>query len=147
MNEPIAIIGIGCMFPKANGLAAFWSNIREGVDAVSDVPPTHWRPEDYYNPEPWLRIIPTAGEAPSWIASTSIPETGIAPRDIEATDTSQLFGLAVAKQALEDAEYGAGGKSFRSGAHQRHPGRHGRARAGDPAGREAGSPHLAQGPR
>src|SRR4051794_13163437 len=30
-------------------------------------------------------------------------EFGIAPRDIEATDTSQLLGLVVAKQALTDA--------------------------------------------
>ena len=33
-------------------------------------------------------------------------EFGIAPNAIEATDTTQLLGLMVARRALEDAGYG-----------------------------------------
>ena len=31
--EPIAIIGMACLFPQAPDLAAFWRNIVSGVDA------------------------------------------------------------------------------------------------------------------
>jgi len=37
-NEPIAIIGIGCRFPGANDPAAFWQLLRDGVDAIREVP-------------------------------------------------------------------------------------------------------------
>ena len=33
-REPIAIIGIGCRFPRADGPDAFWRLLRDGVDAV-----------------------------------------------------------------------------------------------------------------
>ena len=37
-GEPIAIIGIGCRFPGADGPEAFWRLLRDGVDAVGEVP-------------------------------------------------------------------------------------------------------------
>ncbi|GFN33269.1 type I polyketide synthase [Paenibacillus xylaniclasticus] len=37
-REPVAIVGIGCRFPGANGPAAFWRLLREGVDAVVPYP-------------------------------------------------------------------------------------------------------------
>jgi len=36
--EPIAIVGMACRFPGADGLAAFWRLLRDGVDAVGEVP-------------------------------------------------------------------------------------------------------------
>jgi len=38
-SEPIAIIGIGCRFPGSSGPQAFWQSIRDGVDAITEVPP------------------------------------------------------------------------------------------------------------
>ena len=49
---PVAIIGMGCLFPMADDLARFWSNIRGRLDAITEVPPTHWRPEDYWDEDP-----------------------------------------------------------------------------------------------
>ena len=51
-SPPIAIIGIGCLFSKADNLQRYWANIVNGVDAIGDVPPTHWRPEDYLDQDP-----------------------------------------------------------------------------------------------
>ncbi len=37
--EPIAIIGIGCRFPGgANSPETFWEFIKNGVDAITEVP-------------------------------------------------------------------------------------------------------------
>jgi len=38
----IAIVGIGGLFPGADTLEQFWANVRECVDATSDVPPARW---------------------------------------------------------------------------------------------------------
>ena len=37
LQQPVAIIGIGCMFPRAGDTGAYWANIRERVDAVTEV--------------------------------------------------------------------------------------------------------------
>ena len=39
-------------------------------------------------------------------------EYGIPPKDIDSTDSTQLFGMVMAKKALEDAGYGEGAKAF-----------------------------------
>ena len=48
-DVPLAIIGISCIFPGADGLEEYWHNIRNGVDAITDVPETHWSPDDYFS--------------------------------------------------------------------------------------------------
>ena len=48
-GKPIAIIGIGCMFPQANDVTDYWANIREGIDSITDVPETHWNVADYFD--------------------------------------------------------------------------------------------------
>ncbi len=47
--NPVAIIGIGCMFPQAVDLASYWQNIQDGRDCISETPATHWKPEDYFD--------------------------------------------------------------------------------------------------
>ncbi len=104
--EPLAIIGIGCLFPRAGNFHAFWANIRNRVDAVTPIPATHWRPEDYLDNDPKSpdRVYVARG---AFLEPVPFPPTefGIAPNNLEAIDTSQLLGLMVAKAALDDAGY------------------------------------------
>ena len=82
-------------------------------------------------------------------------EFGIAPRDIEATDTTQLLGLVAAKQALWTRASGlrtapgsgTSQKRQRSIAIPRlgHPWRHGHAGTGHPARGPARSPEVEAG--
>ncbi len=103
---PLAIIGIGCLFPKADGLGAYWANIKNGVDCITDVPPTHWRPDDYLDADPKApdRVYAARGGFLDPIPFNP-GAFGIAPSNLEATDTSQLLGLVATQQALEDAGY------------------------------------------
>src|SRR6187549_2770149 len=51
-KEPIAIIGMACRFPGgADSPEAFWRNLEQGVDAVSEVPPDRWDINQYYDPD------------------------------------------------------------------------------------------------
>jgi len=103
---PLAIIGIGCIFPKAHNLSEYWANIREGVDAITEVPPTHWNIKDYFDSDPKKpdhTYAPRGGFLPD--IEFNPMEFGIVPHALEATDTSQLLGLVAAQEALKDAGY------------------------------------------
>src|SRR6185295_14281629 len=43
LAEPIAIVGLGCRFPGgADSPEAFWQLLRDGVDAIQEVPADRW---------------------------------------------------------------------------------------------------------
>jgi len=112
-NSPIAIVGLDCLFPAADSPTRFWANLRDGVDAITDVPQTHWRPEDHYNADPKAPDMVYARRGGFLTPIDFEPlKFGIAPRDLDATDTTQLLSLHVAARALEDAGLGPGGRDF-----------------------------------
>ncbi|MFA6004227.1 MAG: beta-ketoacyl synthase N-terminal-like domain-containing protein, partial [Elusimicrobiota bacterium] len=104
---PIAIIGIGCLYPQAGDLDEYWANIKAGRDAITEVPPTHWSAEDYFNADP-KKPDQTYAQRGGFLKPVEFDpgEFGIAPNAIEATDSSQLLGLLAAQMALRDAGYG-----------------------------------------
>ncbi len=95
------------MFPMADDLARFWLNIRNRVDAITEIPPTHWRPEDYWHNDP-KAADRTYARRGGFLTPVDFPllDFGIAPHTVDATDTTQLLGLLVARDALNDAGYG-----------------------------------------
>ncbi|TES89589.1 MAG: polyketide-type polyunsaturated fatty acid synthase PfaA, partial [Desulfobacteraceae bacterium] len=100
---------MGCLFPKSSGLKAYWRLLSRGEDAITDIPETHWSTEDYFDADPKKpdHIYCKRG---GFISPVSFDPTefGIPPATLEATDTSQLLGLVIAKKALEDSGYGDG---------------------------------------
>ena len=122
--EPLAIVGLGCLFPKAAGPGFFWANVKHGVDGISEVPATHWNPAEYFDADPKAPDMTYARRGGFLSAVEFNPlEFGIAPRDIEATDTTQLLGLVAAKQALVDAgvRFADAKPSALNGKHQNRP--------------------------
>ncbi len=109
---PLAIVGIGCMFPEAENTGKFWTNIKNGTDAISEVPETHWSADDYYNQDPKSpdKVYAKLGGFLSPVEFNPM-DYGILPNAIEAIDTSQLLGLLAVEQALKDAGY-SGEKNF-----------------------------------
>ncbi len=105
-KDAIAIIGMGCIFPKSSNLKEYWHLLFNGIDAIEDIPDTHWKVKDYFDQDPTTPdhvYCSRGGFIPS-IAFDPL-SYGIPPNNISATDTSQLLGLEVAKMALEDAGY------------------------------------------
>src|SRR3954447_3139899 len=126
-REPLAIVGIGCLFPKAAGLSEYWANIKAKVDGIGPVPSTHWDPTDYFDADP-KRPDMTYARRGGFLDPYPFPPAafGIAPNDLEATDTSQLLALVVAQMALRDAGvgnrvWGLGGKPSGPTTHTPHP--------------------------
>ncbi len=105
--SPLAIIGLGCMFPQADDPEKFWTNIKTGTDCISEVPETHWRTADYYAEDPKAadKVYAKMGGFLSPVEFNPM-DYGILPNAIEAIDTSQLLGLLTVEQALKDAGYG-----------------------------------------
>ena len=97
---PLAIVGMSCLFPKADGLQAYWANIKNGVDAITPIPVgTHWNAEDYFNADPKAPDKTYAARGGFLSPVNFNPmEFGISPKDIEATDTTQLLSLVGAQQ-------------------------------------------------
>jgi len=106
-GTPLAIIGIGCLFPKSEDKTAYWATIREGVDAITEIPESHWRVSDLYDPNP---KVPDKAYGKRGGFLSEVPfnpmQFNIPPNALEAIDTSQLLGLVAAGQALKDAGYG-----------------------------------------
>src|SRR2546423_6063852 len=87
---PLALVGLGCLFPKAAGLAEYWANIKAKVDGIGPVPATHWNPDDYFAADS-KRPDMTYARRGGFLDPYPFPPAafGIAPNDLEATDTSQ----------------------------------------------------------
>ncbi|MCI0650283.1 MAG: acyltransferase domain-containing protein, partial [Planctomycetes bacterium] len=108
-SAPLAIVGISCIFPKAEDAAAYWRNIKEGVDAITEVPASHWDAADYFDADPAAPDRTYARRGGFLPAVDFDPlEWGVPPSALEAIDTAQLLALIVARRALDDAGYGGG---------------------------------------
>ena len=103
-RAPIAVVGVGALFPGSDGPAGFWHDIVHGVDRITAVPPTHWLIDDYYDPDP-KAADKTYSKRGAFLGPTAFDplEFGIPPSAIPATDTAQLLALIVAKHVFADA--------------------------------------------
>ncbi|MFO7754265.1 MAG: beta-ketoacyl synthase N-terminal-like domain-containing protein [Desulfobacteraceae bacterium] len=108
-DKSAAIIGMGCIFPKAAGLKQYWNLLFSGTDAITGIPEeTHFSLKDFHDQDPSTPdhiYCKRGGFIPAVTFDPS--RYGIPPKNLEATDTSQLLGLMVAEMALKDAGYPA----------------------------------------
>ncbi|NVJ10209.1 SDR family NAD(P)-dependent oxidoreductase [Myxococcus sp. AM001] len=107
-REPIAIIGMACRFPGgANHPEALWEFLREGRDAIIEVPPDRWAIDDYFDPDPAAegKMYTRWG---GFLKDVRLDELdarfyGIAPREVASMDPQQRLMLEVTWEALANA--------------------------------------------
>ncbi len=104
-REPVAIIGIGCRLPGANNADAFWQLLRDGIDAISEVPADRWDSRAFYasDPAPPGKMNTRWGGFLDQVDQFDAAFFGIAPREAIHMDPQQRLLLEVAWEALEDA--------------------------------------------
>ena len=107
---PIAIVGLGAVFPGRGDVTGFWRDLFEGSDLITDVPSTHWLIDDYYDEDPKTKDR-TYGRRGGFIDPLAFDPLyfGIPPKAMEGTDTAQLLALIAAQMTLEDIERDSGG--------------------------------------
>jgi myxalamid-type polyketide synthase MxaB len=103
--ELIAIVGIGCRFPGADHPEAFWQLLRDGVDAITEVPPSRWNVDQFYHPDPRQpgRTNTRWGGFLQQVDRFDPQFFGIAPREALSMDPQQRLMLETAWEAFEDA--------------------------------------------
>jgi acyl transferase domain-containing protein/acyl carrier protein len=105
-DEPIAIIGMACRFPGgANSPDQFWDLLRNGVDAISEIPNARWDVERFYDPDrnaPGKAYTRFGGFIDD-IGGFDAGFFGISPREADSLDPHQRILLEVCWEALEQA--------------------------------------------
>ncbi|NOZ56398.1 MAG: AMP-binding protein, partial [Calditrichaeota bacterium] len=104
-DEPIAVVGLSCRFPGAPNADAFWKLLREGVDAIREVPRDRWDVDELYDPDPDApgKMITRWGGFIDDVDKFDAPFFGISPREATEMDPQQRLLLEVAWEALESA--------------------------------------------
>ncbi|MFD6161631.1 acyltransferase domain-containing protein [Nocardia sp. NPDC060256] len=102
--EPIAVVGIGCRLPGADGPQALWRLLVDGVDAVTEVPEQR---SDHPAVFGRLPAVPSDfrrfGGFLDDVEGFDAAFFGISPREADRMDPQQRLLLEVAWEALEDA--------------------------------------------
>ena len=102
----IAIIGMACVLPKAPNLGAYWENILNKVDAITEVPANRWDWRLYFDPDPKARdkIYSKWGGFLNDVPFDPM-QYGMPPNTLPSIEPLQLITLEVVRQALQDAGY------------------------------------------
>lgn len=106
LNEPIAIIGMGCSFPGgASDPESFWQMLQGGISAREEIPRERWDIETYYDPDPETpgKISTRYGHFVASVDQFDPGFFGISPREAAAMDPQHRLLLEVSWQALERA--------------------------------------------
>ncbi|AGA90227.1 polyketide synthase family protein [Thioflavicoccus mobilis 8321] len=103
-GRDVAIIGMACVFPGAPDLATYRDNIKRGVDAISEPPPSRWG-QVFYDPssDATDRIYCRRG---GFIGDHIVFDPspyGIMPVAAQGAEPDQLLGLQLVTRALQDA--------------------------------------------
>lgn len=102
-EEDIAIIGMGCRFPGAENIQAFWQLLINGEDAVREVPLQRWDAGSFQHLPPevrkalrWAGLIDKVDEFDPQFFE-------ISPKEAAFMDPQQRLLLEVSWEALENA--------------------------------------------
>ncbi|MFJ6186132.1 SDR family NAD(P)-dependent oxidoreductase [Streptomyces sp. NPDC092295] len=105
-DEAIAIVGLGCRLPGGiETPEALWESLRNGLDAIREVPADRWNAHDWLDPDPRApgRMNTRWGGFLDDIAGFDAELFRISPAEAKHMDPQQRMALEVAWAAFEDA--------------------------------------------
>ncbi|PWY57586.1 beta-ketoacyl synthase [Legionella qingyii] len=95
-SNDIAIIGMSGVFPQASDVDAFWNNLSQGKDCISEVPLSRWN---------WRDLTVRWGGFIDHIDQFDATFFNISPREAELIDPQQRLFLQTIWKTIEDAGY------------------------------------------
>ncbi|MFO0842623.1 MAG: beta-ketoacyl synthase N-terminal-like domain-containing protein [Gemmataceae bacterium] len=96
LDARIAIVGIGCRFPGAEGPEEFWKLLREGRSAIRDLPEGRWSADG-------RALTTTRGGYLDDVRGFDAAFFGLSPREAPWIDPQHRLLLETAYHSLEDA--------------------------------------------
>jgi epothilone polyketide synthase D len=106
VDEPIAIVGMGCRYPGGiTDPETFWGVLDGGIDAVAEVPAERWDIDALYDPDPDAagKMVTRSGGFVRGIDRFDAGFFGISPREAVSLDPQQRLLLETSWEALERA--------------------------------------------
>jgi len=97
-HEPIAVVGMGCRFPGAKGIAAYWQLLQNGQSAITQLPANR--------KEWWASVNPDANTWAAYLDEVRGFDAqffGISSKEAMYMDPQQRLLLEVCWEALEQA--------------------------------------------
>jgi polyketide synthase PksN len=108
-TEAVAVIGMSGCFPMAADIEAFWRNLADGRDCISEIPKERWDWRAIYE-DPLTETGKTPIKHGGFIDGVDEFDPlffGISPREAESMDPQQRLLMIHVWKALEDAGYAA----------------------------------------
>ena len=97
-EDEIAVVGIGCRFPGAPTVQAFWQLLQQGQDAITEIPLSRWDTDEVP-----VQNIARHGGFLKQIDQFDPKFFGISPREATHMDPQQRLLLEVCWETLENA--------------------------------------------
>ena len=105
-HEPLALVGMGFRFPGgANDVASYWKLLHNGIDAITEVPPSRWDADQFYDPDVDAvgKMYTRWGGFLDQVDQFDAQFFGISPREAISMDPQQRLLLEITWEALENA--------------------------------------------
>jgi len=108
-QTPLAIVGMACRLPGADGLDAFWRLLIEGRSAIDVLPPDRLDPELHYDPRAGM-LAKSYSRIGGLLDSRPVDLSGcpLAPDLVGRLDPCHMILWEVAAQACRDAGFDPG---------------------------------------
>ncbi|WP_035236566.1 type I polyketide synthase [Desulfobacter vibrioformis] len=104
INDEIAVVGMGCVFPDAHDTDSFWHNILDKKYSICELPDSRWEKSLYYDPDPKAQdksYTQIAGIVNDFQFDSE--RFGYTPAKASKLSRSQQMLLHAAYQAVENA--------------------------------------------
>jgi acyl transferase domain-containing protein/acyl carrier protein len=98
-----AIVGYAARFPGAANADEFWDVLRQGRDAISEVPQDRWDAEEFFDPEPGApgKVVTRRAGFVDDVTGFDAPFFGMSAREVRLMDPQHRILLETAWRAVE----------------------------------------------
>ena len=104
-SEPIAIIGYAARFPASPDADSFWDLLRDERDGISPIPADRWDADAFYNADPDAagKVMTRRAGFAADVADFDAQFFSVSPREAEYMDPQHRMVLETAWHAIEHA--------------------------------------------
>ncbi|HKP40452.1 SDR family NAD(P)-dependent oxidoreductase [Mycobacterium sp.] len=102
-NERFAVVGYAVRVPGAGDAAEYWDLLRDGRDAISEIPRDRWNIDEYFDPDPDAmgKMVTRRGGFIGDVSGFDAHFFGISTREAELLDPQHRLLLETTWQAVE----------------------------------------------